>query len=315
MQKDFYDFVVVGAGAAGLTAAQYGARSGLDTLLIDSSDAGGQALNIFTLENFPGFFPAVKGRTFIDNMQAQAQSFGAEIALARVKSIDKIKNQFIIKTDKGSISCYTVLIATGAEHRKLGAKGEKEFNGRGVSYCATCDGPFFRGGKIFVVGGGDSALEEAFYLSSLTDQVILVHRRDQFRAQKAIQQKIKKNKNITVIFNTEIAEIKGGQKVESVVLKDTVSGEKVEQTADAVFIFVGMNPRTDLVSMLRKDEGGYLITNYRMETSVPGMYAAGDVRAKPFRQLITAASDGAIAAHQAHEYVTMIKNARTGAEN
>ncbi|MBR0486435.1 MAG: thioredoxin-disulfide reductase [Treponema sp.] len=315
MQKDFYDFVVVGAGAAGLTAAQYGARSGLDTLLIDSSDAGGQALNIFTLENFPGFFPAVKGRTFIDNMQAQAQSFGAEIALARVKSIDKIKNQFIIKTDKGSVSCYTVLIATGAEHRKLGAKGESEFNGRGVSYCATCDGPFFRGGKIFVVGGGDSALEEAFYLSSLTDQVILVHRRDQFRAQKAIQQKIKKNKNITVIFNTEIAEIKGGQKVESVVLRDTVSGEKVEQTADAVFIFVGMNPRTDLVSMLRKDEGGYLITNYRMETSVPGMYAAGDVRAKPFRQLITAASDGAIAAHQAHEYVTMIKNARTGAEN
>ncbi|HAC32821.1 MAG TPA: thioredoxin-disulfide reductase, partial [Treponema sp.] len=211
--------------------------------------------------------------------------------------------------------CYTVLIATGAEHRKLGAKGESEFNGRGVSYCATCDGPFFRGGKIFVVGGGDSALEEAFYLSSLTDQVILVHRRDQFRAQKAIQQKIKKNKNITVIFNTEIAQIKGGQKVESVVLRDTVSGEKVEQTADAVFIFVGMNPRTDLVSMLRKDEGGYLITNYRMETSVPGMYAAGDVRAKPFRQLITAASDGAIAAHQAHEYVTMIKNARTGAEN
>ena len=315
MQKDFYDFVVVGAGAAGLTAAQYGARSGLDTLLIDSSDAGGQALNIFTLENFPGFFPAVKGRTFIDNMQAQAQSFGAEIALARVKSIDKIKNQFIIKTDKGSVSCYTVLIATGAEHRKLGAKGESEFNGRGVSYCATCDGPFFRGGKIFVVGGGDSALEEAFYLSSLSEQIILVHRRDQFRAQKAIQQKIKKNKNITVIFNTEIAEIKGGQKVESVVLKDTVSGEKVEQTADAVFIFVGMNPRTDLVSMLRKDEGGYLITNYRMETSVPGMYAAGDVRAKPFRQLITAASDGAIAAHQAHEYVTMIKNARTGAEN
>jgi len=315
MQKDFYDFVVVGAGAAGLTAAQYGARSGLDTLLIDSSDAGGQALNIFTLENFPGFFPAVKGRTFIDNMQAQAQSFGAEIALARVKSIDKIKNQFIIKTDKGSVSCYTVLIATGAEHRKLGAKGESEFNGRGVSYCATCDGPFFRGGKIFVVGGGDSALEEAFYLSSLTDQVILVHRRDQFRAQKAIQQKIKKNKNITVIFNTEIAQIKGGQKVESVVLRDTISGEKVEQTADAVFIFVGMNPRTDLVSMLRKDEGGYLITNYRMETSVPGMYAAGDVRAKPFRQLITAASDGAIAAHQAHEYVTMIKNARTGAEN
>lgn len=313
MQKDFYDFVVIGAGAAGLTAAQYGARSGLDTLLIDASDAGGQALNIFTLENFPGFFPAVKGRTFIENMQNQAQSFGAEIAQAKVQSIDKIKNKFVIETDKGEIKSYTVLIATGAEHRKLGAAGEKEFNGRGVSYCATCDGPFFRGGKIIVVGGGDSACEEAFYLSSLSDDVTLVHRRDELRAQKAIQHKIQKNKNINVRYNCEVVEIKGKQKVESVILRNTVTGETEEKQCDAVFIFVGMNPRTDLVNMLKKDEGGYLITNYRMETIVSGIYAAGDVRAKPFRQLITAASDGAIAAHQAHEYVTLIKNAKAAA--
>ena len=311
MQKDFYDFVVIGAGAAGLTAAQYGARSGLATLLIDSSDAGGQALNIFTLENFPGFFPAVKGSQFIENMKSQAQSFGAEIAQARVGAIDKIKNQFVIETDAGKIKTYTVLIATGAEHRKLGAKGENEFNGRGVSYCATCDGPFFRGGKIVVVGGGDSACEEAFYRSALCYDVSLVHRRNELRAQKAIQHKIQKNKNITVRYNSEVAEIKGGQKVSSVVLKDTVTGQQEEIACDAVFIFVGMNPRTNLVSMLRKDEGGYLITNYRMETAVGGMYAAGDVRAKPFRQLITAASDGAIAAHQAHEYVTLIKNAKS----
>ncbi len=311
MQKDFYDFVVIGAGAAGLTAAQYGARSGLDTLLIDSGETGGQALNISNLENFPGFYPAVKGTTFIKNMKDQAQSFGAEIAQTKVQSIDKIKNKFVIETAGGKISAFTVLIATGAAHKKLGVPGENEFNGRGVSYCATCDGPFFRGGKIVVVGGGDSACEEAFYLSSLADSVILVHRREELRAQKAIQQKIQKAKNISVLFNTEVEKIEGDKKVNGVVLKNNKTGATENIKCDAVFIFVGMNPRTELVNMLRKDEGGYLITNYRMETAVSGIYAAGDVRAKPFRQLITAAADGAIAANQAHAYVTVLKNSKT----
>lgn len=310
MQKDFYDFVVIGAGAAGLTAAQYGARSGLDTLLIDSGETGGQALNISNLENFPGFYPAVKGTTFIKNMKDQAQSFGAEIAQTKVQSIDKIKNKFVIETADGKISAFTVLIATGAAHKKLGVPGENEFNGRGVSYCATCDGPFFRGGKIVVVGGGDSACEEAFYLSSLADSVILVHRREELRAQKAIQQKIQKAKNISVLFNTEVEKIEGDKKVNGVVLRNNKTGETENIKCDAVFIFVGMNPRTELVNMLRKDEGGYLITNYRMETAVSGIYAAGDVRAKPFRQLITAAADGAIAANQAHAYVTVLKNSK-----
>lgn len=311
MQKDFYDFVVIGAGAAGLTAAQYGARSGLDTLLIDSGETGGQALNISNLENFPGFYPAVKGTTFIKNMKDQAQSFGAEIAQTRVNSIDKIKNKFVIETAAGKISAFTVLIATGAAHKKLGVAGENEFNGRGVSYCATCDGPFFRGGKIVVVGGGDSACEEAFYLSSLADSVILVHRREELRAQKAIQQKIQKAKNISVLFNTQVEKIEGDKKVNGVVLKNNKTGATENIKCDAVFIFVGMNPRTELVNMLRKDEGGYLITNYKMETAVSGIYAAGDVRAKPFRQLITAAADGAIAANQAHAYVTVLKNSKT----
>lgn len=310
MQKDFYDFVVIGAGAAGLTAAQYGARSGLDTLLIDSGETGGQALNISNLENFPGFYPAVKGTTFIKNMKDQAQSFGVEIAQTKVQSIDKIKNKFVIETADGKISAFTVLIATGAAHKKLGVPGENEFNGRGVSYCATCDGPFFRGGKIVVVGGGDSACEEAFYLSSLADSVILVHRREELRAQKAIQQKIQKAKNISVLFNTEVEKIEGDKKVNGVVLRNNKTGETENIKCDAVFIFVGMNPRTELVNMLRKDEGGYLITNYRMETAVSGIYAAGDVRAKPFRQLITAAADGAIAANQAHAYVTVLKNSK-----
>ncbi len=311
MQKDFYDFVVIGAGAAGLTAAQYGARSGLDTLLIDSGETGGQALNISNLENFPGFYPAVKGTTFIKNMKDQAQSFGAEIAQTKVNSIDKIKNKFVIETLGGKISAFTVLIATGAAHKKLGVAGENEFNGRGVSYCATCDGPFFRGGKIVVVGGGDSACEEAFYLSSLADSVILVHRREELRAQKAIQQKIQKAKNISVLFNTEVQKIEGDNKVNGVVLKNNKNGTTENIKCDAVFIFVGMNPRTELVNMLRKDEGGYLITNYKMETAVSGIYAAGDVRAKPFRQLITAAADGAIAANQAHAYVTVLKNSKS----
>ena len=308
MQKDFYDFVVIGAGAAGLTAAQYGSRSGLDTLVIDSGEAGGQALNIFNLENFPGFFPAVRGSDFIKNMKEQAKSFGAEIAQTGVKSIDKIKNKFVIETGKGQISAFAVLIATGAAHKKLGVPGEKEFEGRGVSYCATCDGPFFRGGRIVVVGGGDSACDEAFYLSSLADSVILVHRRGELRAQKAIQQKLQKAKNLTVLFNSEIQKIEGDKKVKGVAVKNSVTGKVEHLDCDAVFIFVGMNPRTDLVNMLKKDEGGYLITNYKMETVVNGIYAAGDVRAKPFRQLITAASDGAIAAHQAHAYVTVMKN-------
>ncbi len=311
MQKDFYDFVVIGAGAAGLTAAQYGARSGLDTLLIDSGETGGQALNISNLENFPGFYPAVRGTTFIKNMKDQAQSFGAEIAQTKVNSIDKIKNKFVIETLGGKISAFTVLIATGAAHKKLGVAGENEFNGRGVSYCATCDGPFFRGGKIVVVGGGDSACEEAFYLSSLADSVILVHRREELRAQKAIQQKIQKAKNISVLFNTEVQKIEGDNKVNGVVLKNNKTGTTENIKCDAVFIFVGMNPRTELVNMLRKDEGGYLITNYKMETAVSGIYAAGDVRAKPFRQLITAAADGAIAANQAHAYVTVLKNSKS----
>ena len=307
MQKSNFDFVIVGAGAAGLTAAQYGARSGLKTLVIDASTAGGQALNINQLENYPGLYPYVSGTDFIENMKSQAQEFGAKFINAAVKAIDKIKDKFVLNTSKGKYTAYSVLVATGAEHRTLGCPGEKEFSGRGVSYCATCDGPFFKGKKIFVVGGGDSACEEAFYLSSLTDEVILVHRRDKLRAQKAIQEKILKSQKIKVLYNSEITEIKGTSKVESVVIKNSQTGSIAETDADAVFIFVGMIPRTSLVQMLKKDDNGYLITNYRMETVVPGMYAAGDVRAKSFRQVVTACADGALAAHQAHEYVQTFK--------
>lgn len=307
LKKTDYDFIVIGAGAAGLTAAQYGARSGLSTLVIDLSDAGGQALNIFTLENYPGVFPAVAGKDFIKNMEKQAKSFGAKIVHAKVSSIDKIGTQFVIKTEDATLTAFAVLIATGAQHRKLDVRGEKKFAGSGVSYCATCDGPFFKNKRIIVVGGGDSACEEAFYLASLSDQVMLVHRRGQLRAQKAVQDKVLSTPQITVRYNSVVHEIKGHDHVESVVLENTETHELVELPTDAVFVFVGMIPRTDLVTMLPTDESGYIITNYRMETLVPGMYAAGDVRAKPFRQIVTATGDGATAAHSAHEYVQTVK--------
>ena len=313
LKKTDYDFIVIGAGAAGLTAAQYGARSGMATLVIDLSDAGGQALNIFTLENYPGVFPSVAGKDFIRGMEKQAKSFGAKIIRAKVSSIDKIAERFVIKTEDAVLTSCAVLIATGAQHRTLDVRGEKKFAGRGVSYCATCDGPFFKRKRILVVGGGDSACEEAFYLASLSDNVMLVHRRGVLRAQKAVADKVLSAPQITVRYNTVVREIRGGDRVESVVLENTETGAAVELPMNAVFVFIGMIPRTDLVSMLPADESGYLITNYRMETLVPGMYAAGDVRAKPFRQLVTAASDGALAAHQAHEYVQTLKATLAGA--
>lgn len=306
-EKTFYDFIVIGAGAAGLTAAQYGARSGLDTLVIDLADTGGQALNIFKLENYPGVFPPVTGRDFMTNMQKQAESFGTRVIHTHVSTIDKIGDEFVIETTNGKLRSFTVLIATGANHRSLGVPGEKEFCGSGVSYCATCDGPFFKGKNVIVVGGGDSACDEAFYLSALASNVLLVHRRMQLRAQKAVAEKIINNPKITIRYNTVVKEIKGDKIVSSAVLENVETNETTELPTDAVFVFVGMSPRTELVSMLPKDDVGYLITNYRMETLIPGMYAAGDVRAKPFRQLVTAASDGATAAHQANEYVNILK--------
>ncbi|MGI5058830.1 thioredoxin-disulfide reductase [Treponema pectinovorum] len=308
IKEKIYDFVVIGAGVAGLTAAQYGARGGLDTLLLDTWYPGGQALNIFNLENFPGFFPSINGGDFIENMRLQAENFGAKILQGKVNSIDKSENRFVIESDAGKIFAYAVLIATGAEHRKLGVPGEEKFFGKGVSYCATCDGPFFKRKKIVVVGGGDSALEEAIHLTSFSDDVTLVHRRDEFRAQKAIQDKVFKNKKITVKFNSEIESIEGEEKVSSVVLKNRLDSSTQKIECDGVFVSVGMKPLTSLVDTLKKDEVGYLITNYKMETEIPGLYVAGDVRAKPFRQLVTAASDGAIAAHMASEYVSTIKS-------
>ena len=214
-----YDLIIIGAGPAGLSAAQYGARANLKTLVIENAAVGGQVLNINDFENYPGVFPGVKGNEFIATMTEQAKAFGAEFLTATVSSIDKVKNQFIVKTDKGEQTSLTLVIATGAAHRKLGVPGEKELSGMGVSYCATCDGPFFKNRKVVVVGGGDSACDEATYLATLASEVTMIHRKSSFRAQKAVAERVLSNPKINVKFNTVVKEIKGKYKVEELILE------------------------------------------------------------------------------------------------
>ena len=290
-----FDYIIIGAGAAGLASAQYAARGGLKTVILEGMAEGGQIMQITELENYPGVFPVVNGIDFIKKMREQAVSFGAEIQTAQVLSIDKIENKFVIKTKNKTFTAPFLCIATGAVHRNLEVPGEKELTGRGVSYCAVCDGPFFRNKKIVVIGGGDSACSEATYLSSISSDVSIIHRRDSFRAQKSVIDKMLAA-GVKPIYDTVVESINGSNKVESVTLKNVKTGETSEFQTDAVFIFTGMIPQTELVGMLPKDDTGYLITDENMETSMPGLFAAGDVRSKPFRQIVTAVADGAIAA-------------------
>ncbi|MCL2720396.1 MAG: thioredoxin-disulfide reductase [Treponema sp.] len=317
MSDNHVDLLIIGAGPAGLTAAQYGSRANLKVLVIEQLAAGGQALVIDILENYPGnvehldaagnVISGIKsGYDFAIDLHKQAESFGASFLSGCVNSIKKENDIFTVNlTDGSEYSASGVIIATGAKPRFLGVPGEKEFSGKGVSYCATCDGNFFRNKKIFVVGGGDAACDEGRYLSRLTDKVILIHRRDAFRAQKALVERTLNNPNIKVRYNTVINEIKGDVKVNSVVLADTKTGEIYEEETDAVFIFAGTVPQSDLVRGLGAalDESGYIITDQKMATNIKGLFAAGDIRSGAFRQVVTAAADGAAAAHHAAEYI------------
>ena len=300
METEKFDYIVIGAGPAGLASAQYAARGGLKTLVLDMAGAGGQVLQINELENYPGVYPVVNGAEFMENMKVQAEAFGARIEMKNVSSIDKKGDVFSVATKKVVYEAPYLCIATGAIHRDLGVPGEENLKGRGVSYCAVCDGPFFRNKKIFVIGGGDSACSEAIYLSTLSKDVTIVHRRDSFRAQKAVVDKMLAA-GVKPVYDSVVKSINGTNKVESLTLQNVKTGEETVVETDAVFIFTGMLPQTELVDMLPKDQAGYIITNDEMETNVPGLFAAGDVRSKSFRQVVTAVSDGAIAAHKACE--------------
>ena len=302
METKQYDYIIIGAGPAGLSSAQYAARGGLKTVVLEGMGAGGQVVQIPDLENYPGVFPAVNGYDFIETMRKQAENFGASIEQVQVSSIDKKGKDFVITTKDTVYTAPALCIATGAVHKNLGVPGEKEFTGRGVSYCAVCDGPFFKNKKIYVVGGGDSACTEAIYLSTISSDVSIIHRRDSFRAQKAIVDKMLAA-GVKPVYDTVVKSINGTTKVESLTLENTKTGEQTTVDCNVVFIFAGMSPQTDLVEMLRKDEAGYIITDEKMQTSIPGLFAAGDVRAKPFRQIVTATSDGAIAANSAKEMI------------
>lgn len=306
--KAEFDCVVIGAGPAGLAAAQYAARSGLSVAAVDFS-AGGQAARIAELENYPGVFPAASGAAFCDTLKAQAESFGAKILSAKISSIDKTGGKFLARSEGDEFLALSAIVATGAAHRALGAKGEKEFAGSGVSYCATCDGPFFKGKDVIVAGGGDSACSEALYLSTLASSVTIVHRRGALRAAEVLAARVKSNPRVKVIYNATVEEIRGKGHVESVVLKNTLTGQTEEARIDGVFIFVGMKARSSLVDFLDKDENGCVVTDERMRTKVPGLFAAGDVRAKPLRQIVTAVSDGAVAAQEAAAYVREARGA------
>lgn len=300
MENETFDYIIIGAGPAGLSSAQYAARGGLKTLVLEAMGEGGQVAQIADLENYPGVYPAINGFDFIQVMKEQALAFGAVIKNVQVSSIDKTGDNFVIKTRDTIFTSRALCIATGAVHKNLGVPGEKEFTGRGVSYCATCDGPFFKNKKIVVVGGGDSACSEAVYLSNISKDVKIIHRRDAFRAQMAVVDKMLAA-GVEPVYDTVVKSINGSMKVESVTIENVKTGEQKELACDVVFIFAGMAPQTELVEMLKKDAGGYILTDENMQTSIPGLFAAGDVRAKPFRQIVTAVNDGAIAANAAKE--------------
>jgi thioredoxin reductase (NADPH) len=314
MQTCDADLIIIGAGPAGLTAAQYGARANLRTIVFEQLAPGGQALTIDVLENYPGNVghaadrPSPRsGFEFAQDLHRQALEFGAAFIDARAETLEKEGDLFAVTTETGETKrARALILATGAAHRTLGVSGEERFTGRGVSYCASCDGPFFRGKRIVVVGGGDSACDEAQYLSRLSPRVLLLHRRDRFRAQEALVERVRGNPHIEIRLNTIIKEIRGAETVSSLVLEHSDgrgTGRTYEEEADAVFVFVGTVPQTSLVPGLEKDEAGYVITDQRMESSLPGLFAAGDVRSSPFRQVVVAAAEGAIAAHCAAEYI------------
>ncbi|MBI5047956.1 MAG: thioredoxin-disulfide reductase [Deltaproteobacteria bacterium] len=296
-----YDLIIIGGGPAGLTAGIYAQRARLKTLLLEKEVVGGQIAVSDVIENYPGF-PSISGAGLMEKFEQQARGFGLEIKLADVADIQDEGKQKIIKTSEGDLTTKAVIVATGAKPKRLGVPGEKEFTGKGVSYCATCDGPFFKGQQVLVVGGGDTAVKEAVYLSKIASKVYLAHRRDQLRAEKVIQEKALSTSNIEMVLSHVLKGIKGKTVVEKVVLQNLKDNSVRELDVEGVFVFVGINPTSDFVDV-EKDEQGFIKTDQNMQTSVKGIFAAGDCRTTSLKQVATAVGDGAIAAFMAEKYI------------
>lgn len=300
-----YDVIVIGGGPTGLTAGIYCARAGLKTLLLEKIGLGGQAALTPLVENYPGFPEGIAGITLIEKMVEQTKKFGVEIAIESVEKIIVSNSDRIIQTGKQEYQTKAVIIATGLRYKELGVPGEKELVGRGVSYCAVCDGPLFRNQVVGVIGGGDSALTEAIYLSKIAQKVYLIHRRDRFRAARTTQDKALATKNIEVILNVLVKRIQGEKKLHGIIIADKNTNQETELKLDGLFIYVGNIPNTDFVKgLITLDEEGYIITDENLMTNIPKIFAAGDVRKKPLRQIASAVGDGALAAIMAEKYLS-----------
>ncbi len=304
--KHIYDMIVIGGGPAGYTAALYATRAGLDTLVLEKMSAGGQMTQTTQIDNYPGFDEGIDGFLLGEKMQAGAERFGARSEMVEVYSavLDKPIKQ--IETSEGTFFARTVVIATGAEHRHLGIDNEPNFLGKGVAYCAACDGMFYRGKTVAIVGGGNSAAADAIILSRICQKVILIHRRDTLRATKIYHDPLKQAPNIEFRWNSTISELKGDNRLTGLTLRDVNTGEKTELQVDGLFISIGRTPATALFAeQIILDNNGYIVADESTRTNLDGVFAVGDVRTKALRQVITAAADGAVAAHYAEEYLAV----------
>ncbi|WP_110240433.1 thioredoxin-disulfide reductase [Nocardioides gilvus] len=301
--------IIIGSGPSGYTAAVYAARAGLNPLVFEGSvTAGGALMNTTEVENFPGFRDGIMGPALMDEMRAQAERFGAELVTDDVTEVDLTGPVKVVKTYDGTFTARAVILATGSAYRKLGLPREDALSGRGVSWCATCDGFFFREQEIAVVGGGDSALEEATFLTRFASKVHLIHRRDELRASKIMQERALADPKLEVVWNSEIAEIKGEEKLEGVVLRDTVTGETRDLPVTGLFIAIGHDPRSELLTgQVDVDDDGYVLVNHpSTATNLPGVFAAGDLVDHHYQQAITAAGTGCAAALDAERYIAAL---------
>lgn len=304
MNNHIYDMLIIGGGPAGYTAALYAARAGLDVMLLEKLSAGGQMALTQNIDNYPGFEDGVDGFELGEKMQRQAERFGAKSEYAQVDGVDLNADPKIIHTSEGDFYGRAVVIATGANPRELGLKGEQELIGRGIAYCAACDAVAYRGKTVAVVGGGNSAVADALLLSRIAEKVYLVHRRDQLRATKVYHSQLEQAGNVEFIWNSRVTALAKSERLTGIELENTLSGDASFLECDGVFVSIGRKPATELFEgQLILDEGGYIIADESTRTSIPGVYAIGDVRTKAVRQIVTAVADGAVAVHMAEEFL------------